>query len=103
MDSLALGSATIAVKDRTSFTFDAPALTYHVIYGPRYAQVLARYNQPAGGSLMPPLWAFDAIWWRDDHHADFAANGVTSTQLRYRISDPQIKKPTMVTTTADNR
>ena len=29
---------------------------------------------------MPPLWAFDPIWWRDDHHADFAANGVASAQ-----------------------
>ena len=29
---------------------------------------------------MPPLWAFDPIWWRDDHHADFAANGVTNAQ-----------------------
>ena len=79
-DTLALGSATIAVNDRTSFTFDTPALTYNVIYGPSYAQVLARYNQLAGGSLMPPLWAFDPIWWRDDHHADFAANGVTNAQ-----------------------
>lgn len=80
VDSLALGRATIAVNDRTSFTFDAPALTYYVIYGPSYAQVLARYNELAGGSLMPPLWAFDAIWWRDDHHADFASNGVTNAQ-----------------------
>jgi alpha-glucosidase (family GH31 glycosyl hydrolase) len=80
VDSLALGRATIAVDERTSFTFDAPALIYNVIYGPSYAQVLARYNQLAGGSLMPPLWAFDAIWWRDDHHADFAANGVTNAQ-----------------------
>ncbi len=79
-DTLALGRATIAVKERTSLSFDAPALTYNVIYGPSYAQVLARYNQLAGGSLMPPLWAFDPIWWRDDHHADFAANGVTNAQ-----------------------
>jgi alpha-glucosidase (family GH31 glycosyl hydrolase) len=79
-DTLALGSATIAVNDRTSISFDTPALTYHVIYGPSYAQVLSRYNQLAGGSLMPPLWAFDSIWWRDDHHADFAANAVTSAQ-----------------------
>jgi alpha-glucosidase (family GH31 glycosyl hydrolase) len=40
-----------------------------VIYGPTPADVLARYNTLAGGSLMPPLWAFDPIWWRDDHHA----------------------------------
>ena len=58
-DTLALGRATVAVKERTSLSFDAPALTYNVIYGPSPAQVLARYNQLAGGSLMPPLWAFD--------------------------------------------
>lgn len=79
-DTLAAGRATIAVNDRTSFTFDTPALTYNVIYGPSYEQVLARYNQLAGGSLMPPLWAFDSIWWRDDHHADLATNGVTNAQ-----------------------
>jgi len=79
-DTLASGRATIAVNDRTSVSFDTPALTYHVIYGPSYADVLARYNELAGGSLVPPLWAFDPIWWRDDHHADFAANGVTNAQ-----------------------
>jgi alpha-D-xyloside xylohydrolase len=79
-DTLARGSATVAVNDRTSFTFDTPALTYNVIYGPSYAQVLARYNELAGGSLMPPLWAFDSIWWPDDHHADLATNGVTNAQ-----------------------
>jgi alpha-glucosidase (family GH31 glycosyl hydrolase) len=80
VDTLALGRATIAVNDRTSLTFDTPALTYNVIYGPSPADVLGRYNRLAGGSLMPPLWAFDPIWWRDDHHADFAANGVTNAQ-----------------------
>jgi len=79
-DTLASGRATIAVDKRTSVTFDTPALTYHVIYGPLPAAVLERYNKLAGGSLMPPLWAFDPIWWRDDHHADFAANGVTNAQ-----------------------
>ena len=79
-DTLAHGRATVAVKDRTSLTFDTPALTYYVIYGPSPAEVLAHYNQLAGGSLMPPLWAFDPIWWRDDHHADFAPNGVTNAQ-----------------------
>lgn len=29
---------------------------------------------------MPPLWAFNPVWWRDDHHADLAANGVTNAQ-----------------------
>ena len=79
-DTLALGRATVAVNGRTSLTFDTPSLTYNVIYGPSPAEVLARYNQLAGGSLMPPLWAFDPIWWRDDHHADFAANDVANAQ-----------------------
>jgi alpha-D-xyloside xylohydrolase len=79
-DTTAAGRATVAVDERTSFTFDAPALTYNVLYGPSPADVLARYNSLAGGSLMPPLWAFDAIWWRDDHHADFAPNGVANAQ-----------------------
>lgn len=79
-DTLAAGRATVAVDKRTSLTFDTPDLTYHVIYGPSPAEILARYNRLAGGSLMPPLWAFDPIWWRDDHHADFAANGVTNAQ-----------------------
>ena len=80
VDTLARGTATVAVQGRTSFNFDTTSLNYHVIYGPSYADVLARYNQLAGGSLMPPLWAFDPIWWRDDHHADLAANGVDSAQ-----------------------
>jgi len=79
-DTLASGRATIAVKDRTSLTFDTATLTYYVIHGETPADILRHYNQLAGGSLMPPLWAFDPIWWRDDHHADFAANGVTNAQ-----------------------
>jgi alpha-glucosidase (family GH31 glycosyl hydrolase) len=79
-DTLAHGRATVAVEKRTSLTFDTGQLTYYVIYGPAPADVLAHYNRLAGGSLMPPLWAFDPIWWRDDHHADFAANGVTNAQ-----------------------
>jgi alpha-D-xyloside xylohydrolase len=79
-DTMAAGRATVAGDKQTSLTFDSPALTYHVIYGPSPAEILARYNRLAGGSLMPPLWAFDPIWWRDDHHADFAANGVTNAQ-----------------------
>jgi len=79
-DTLALGRATVAVDKRTSLAFDTPALTYYVIYGTSPAEILARYSKLAGGSLMPPLWAFDPIWWRDDHHADFAPNGVTNAQ-----------------------
>lgn len=79
-DSEAKGHYTIAVSGQTSFDFDAPQLTYNVIYGPSYAQVFYRYNGLAGGAFMPPLYAFDVFWWRDDHTQDFAANGVTSMQ-----------------------
>jgi alpha-glucosidase (family GH31 glycosyl hydrolase) len=79
-DSIAKGHYTVAVGGQTSFNFDAPQLTYYVIYGPAYGQILNRYNGLAGGSLMPPLWAFDTIFWRDDHHQDFTANGVTNAQ-----------------------
>jgi len=79
-DSVAKGHYTMAISGQTSFDFDTPQLTYSVIYGPLYADVLYRYNTLAGGSLMPPLYAFDVFWWRDDHTQDQAANGVTSMQ-----------------------
>ena len=80
VDTLALGRYTIAVGGQTSFNFDAPDLTYYVIYGATPPNILYHYNVLADGSLMPPLWAFDPIFWRDDHHADLAANGVTNAQ-----------------------
>jgi len=79
-ESMAKGHYTIAVSSKTSFNFDSPQLQYDVIYGPTYADILGRYNSLAGPSFMPPTWAFDSIWWRDDHHADWAAQGVTSSQ-----------------------
>jgi alpha-D-xyloside xylohydrolase len=79
-ESMAKGHYTIAVSSKTSFNFDSPQLQYDIIYGPTYADILGRYNSLAGPSFMPPTWAFDSIWWRDDHHADWAAQGVTSSQ-----------------------
>jgi len=79
-ESMAKGHYTIAVGGKTSFNFDSSQLQYDIIYGPTYADVLGRYNTLAGPSFMPPTWAFDSIWWRDDHHADWAAQGVTSSQ-----------------------
>jgi len=79
-ESVAKGHYTIAVSNKTSFNFDSPQLQYDIIYGPTYADILGRYNTLAGPSFMPPIWAFDSIWWRDDHHADWAAQGVTSSQ-----------------------
>jgi alpha-glucosidase (family GH31 glycosyl hydrolase) len=77
--STARGHYRVAVNDRTSASFDDRQLRYHVIYG-SYANIFARYNVIAGGSFMPPLWAFDSIWWRDDNHLDRGANGVSTAQ-----------------------
>jgi len=77
---VAKGHYTVAVSNKTSFNFDSPQLQYDVIYGPAYADILGRYNSLAGPSVMPPVWAFDSIWWRDDNHDDWAAQGVTSSQ-----------------------
>ena len=79
-ESMAKGHYTIAVGGKTSFNFDSPKLQYDIIYGPTIAEIMGRYNTLAGPSFMPPNWAFDSIWWRDDHHADWAAQGVTSSQ-----------------------
>lgn len=79
-DSEARGHYTVAVGGRTSFDFNAPTLTYYVIYGPSYREIMYGYNFLAGGSFMPPLYAFSPFWWRDDHTQDFGPNGVTSMQ-----------------------
>jgi alpha-glucosidase (family GH31 glycosyl hydrolase) len=76
VESTAQGHYTIAKDGKTSFSFAEPQLTYDVIYGPSYAEMLSRYNSLTGPAFMPPLWAFSSIWWRDDNHEDLrkAAN-----------------------------
>src|SRR5437762_8276807 len=91
VDTLALGRYTIAVGGQTSFNFDASDLTYYVIYGATLPNILYHYNVLAGGSLMPPLWAFDPIFWRDDHHADLVANGVTNAQALVKRDADQLQ------------
>ena len=76
--STARGHYMFADENRTGFYFVGSGLTYNIIYGPTYADMMQRYTQIAGGSLMPPLWAFDSIWWRDDHHDDL--RGATNAQ-----------------------
>jgi len=80
IDSMAFSRYTIGLSGQTSFNFDAPQITYYVIHGTTPAQILAQYATLAGGSLMPPDWAFDPVFWRDDHHQDLAANGVANAQ-----------------------
>lgn len=68
--SVGPGHFTIARGGKTRFIFTDNELKYDLIYGPTYANVFSRYNAIAGPSVMPPLWAFDSIWWRDDEHDD---------------------------------
>ena len=72
------GQFSIAKAGKTGFAFHDVQLKYAVIYGPSYAEVFSRYNAMAGPSVMPPLWAFGSIWWRDDHHDDL--RDVTNAQ-----------------------
>jgi len=80
IDSMAFSRYTIGLSGQTSFNFDAPQITYYVIHGTTPPQILAQYAKLADGSLMPPNWAFDPVFWRDDHHQDLAANGVANAQ-----------------------
>lgn len=68
--TVAPGHFTLAQSGKTRFTFTDNELKYDIIYGPTYAGVFSRYNSLAGPSVMPPLWALDSIWWRDDEHDD---------------------------------
>ncbi|HTD21187.1 MAG TPA: TIM-barrel domain-containing protein [Terriglobales bacterium] len=70
VESTAQGHYTIAKDGKTGFSFLEPQLTYDVIYGPSYSDMLNRYVELAGGAFMPPTWAFGTIWWRDDNHED---------------------------------
>jgi alpha-D-xyloside xylohydrolase len=70
VETTAKGHYTIAQAGKTSFSFFHTELKYDILYGPSYAEILNRYNSIAGPSVMPPLWAFGSIWWRDDHHDD---------------------------------
>jgi alpha-D-xyloside xylohydrolase len=80
VQSEAPGRYAVAVKGRTVVSFDDERLQYSIIYGPSYVEIFRRYNELTGGPAMPPTWAFDSIWWRDDEHADWEENGVTSSQ-----------------------
>jgi len=70
VQSVAKGRYTVAVNGKTSFDFDEESLQYYVIYGPSYSEIMKTYNQLAGPAWMPPDWAFDSIWWRDNDHND---------------------------------
>ena len=58
----------VAVKGETGFQFHAAPLTYYVLCGPTYAEVLRQYRRLAGPAGVPPTWALGSMWWRDDAH-----------------------------------
>ena len=78
VESTAFGHFSFAQAGKTSFQFEDSRLTYDIIYGPSYADVLNRYNALAGPAIMPPTWALGGIWWRDDEHEDL--RGVKNAQ-----------------------
>jgi alpha-D-xyloside xylohydrolase len=70
VETTAQGHFTIAHDAKTSFWFRDTELKYNIIYGLTYGDIVNRYNALSGPPVMPPLWAFGSIWWRDDHHQD---------------------------------
>ena len=76
----AQGSYTLGVSSATSETFNVPELHYQVYHGASLAGVMGMYNQAAGPARLPPLWAFDSIWWRDDSHAIPTGSAATNAQ-----------------------
>jgi alpha-D-xyloside xylohydrolase len=75
------GHFTVAVGGTTSFLFENPALTYYVVHGPSYEEMLSRYRVLAGAPLMPPLWALGTIWWSDDFNQDLHGPDAQSNVL----------------------
>jgi alpha-D-xyloside xylohydrolase len=70
VESVGQGHFSVAQAGKTGFSFHGRDLIYDVIYGPSYEELFTRYNALAGPPVMPPLWAFSSIWWRDDEHED---------------------------------
>jgi len=70
VDTVKRGQYSIALNAKTGFDFDEESLKYYIIYGPSYDNIMNTFNQLAGPAWMPPDWAFDSIWWRDDDHRD---------------------------------
>ncbi|MFP4224645.1 MAG: TIM-barrel domain-containing protein [Phycisphaeraceae bacterium] len=79
-ESRAKGRYRVAIEDQTGFTFEEPTLTYYIIHGPSYRDIMQRYCDIAGGPIMPPDWAMGSIWWRNDHLKDAEKRGLDSAR-----------------------
>ena len=79
VESQAPGTMTFAQNGQTSFSFPVPQLTYDILYGTNYSDIMAGFNSRTVPSYMPPTWAFDSTWWKDDDHYNLPP-GVTNAQ-----------------------
>lgn len=79
--TVATGSYSFAIAGNTSWTFNVPSINYTVMYGATPKDILAKYNNIAGPSVMPVDWAFSTIWWRDNLHQLTGTPATTSKQL----------------------
>lgn len=70
VETSAPGFYRFALNGRTLFSFTSSQLTYDIIQGNSMKDVLSHYNMLAGPALLPPTWAFDSFWWRDNAHQD---------------------------------
>lgn len=69
-----------AVDGTSGFEVPGSAATYYVLYGPGYGDILLRRNALIEPAFLPPLWALDSFWWRDDHHQGQSRAGAGNAQ-----------------------
>jgi alpha-glucosidase (family GH31 glycosyl hydrolase) len=60
------GQFHFAREGRTTMDLAVGSLEYRVMVGDHPREVLRRYNQLAGGSFIPPDWALQSMWWRNE-------------------------------------
>jgi alpha-glucosidase (family GH31 glycosyl hydrolase) len=76
----AQGTYTFGINGNTSFKFDAPTLQYNILHGKSPKEIIAQHNSVAGPAFMPPTWAFDTIFWRNDAHQLPSNSGIVNAQ-----------------------
>ena len=68
--SFAKGRYYFAKDNKSGFIFEGNNLDYYFINGNNYEEILFTFNLLSGPAFIPPTWAFDSIWWRDDDYND---------------------------------
>ena len=93
-ETTALGSYRIALDGRSGFRFRGEKLTWHVLRGPTYADVMRRYSALAGPAFLPPTWALGTIVWRDaTRQAELLADLKDLRRLRIPASAMWLDRP----------